>query len=112
MLEYLLQQLAWITPKTIFYVLLQAISKSNRGENIPVTITIGGKKTLDMPLTRNMQKQDFPGGAVNRNLPANAGDTGSILDSGPFHVPGAGGDPQMSFQGANGNVCALLQSLV
>lgn len=44
-----------------------------------------------MPLTRNMQKQDFPGGAANRNLPASAGDTGSIPDSGGFPVPGAGG---------------------
>ena len=64
-----------------------------------------------MPLTRNMQKQGFPGGAVNRNLPANAGDTGSIPDSGRFYVPGAAGDPQMSFKGANGNVYASLQSL-
>ena len=30
---------------------------------------------------------DFPGGLVVRNLPANAGDTGSIPDLGRFHVP-------------------------
>ena len=30
---------------------------------------------------------DFPGGAVDRNLPANAGDTGLIPDPGRSHVP-------------------------
>ena len=29
---------------------------------------------------------DFPGGAVGKNLPANAGDTGSILGPGRFHI--------------------------
>ena len=31
--------------------------------------------------------QDFPGGAVGRNPPANAGDTSSILSPGRFHIP-------------------------
>ena len=30
---------------------------------------------------------DFPGGAVVRNLPANAGDTGSIHVPGRSHMP-------------------------
>ena len=30
---------------------------------------------------------DFPGGAVERNLPVNAGDMGSILGSGRSHMP-------------------------
>ena len=29
---------------------------------------------------------DFPGGAVFKNLPANAGDTGSIPGPGRFHM--------------------------
>ena len=29
---------------------------------------------------------DFPGGTVGKNLPASAGDTGSILDLGRFHM--------------------------
>ena len=30
---------------------------------------------------------DFPGGPVVKNLPANAGDTGSISGLGKFHMP-------------------------
>ena len=30
---------------------------------------------------------DFPGGAVDRNLPASAGDMGSIPGPGRFHMP-------------------------
>ena len=31
--------------------------------------------------------EDFPGGTVDKNLSANAGDTGSILGLGRFHMP-------------------------
>ena len=31
-------------------------------------------------------KQDFPGGTEDRNLPDNAGDMGSILGLGRFHM--------------------------
>ena len=34
--------------------------------------------------------RDFPGGLVVKNLPANAGDTGSIPDPGRSHVPQSG----------------------
>ena len=30
---------------------------------------------------------DFPGGTVDKNLPANAGDTGSTPGPGRFHLP-------------------------
>ena len=33
------------------------------------------------------QTGDFPGGAVAENLPANAGDTGSIPGPGRSHMP-------------------------
>ena len=35
----------------------------------------------------NNEVSDFPGGPVVKNMPANAGDTGSILDLGRSHVP-------------------------
>ena len=38
--------------------------------------------------------RDFPGCAVDRNLPANAGDMGSILDSGKFHMPWSNMKPE------------------
>ena len=34
-----------------------------------------------------MYIEDFPGGTMNKNLPDNAGDTGSIPGPGRFHVP-------------------------
>ena len=41
------------------------------------------------PNTSNNLKKlmDFPGGQVVKNLPANAGDTGSIPGPGIFHMP-------------------------
>ena len=35
---------------------------------------------------RNVFFQGFPGGTVDTNPPANAGDTGSVLDPGGFHM--------------------------
>ena len=35
-------------------------------------------------LYKNKLQRDFPGGAVSRNLPANAGDMGSIPALGKF----------------------------
>ena len=39
------------------------------------------------PTTMNNSFQDFPGGPVAKNLPANAGDTGSIPGPGRSHMP-------------------------
>ena len=36
-----------------------------------------------------LQDQDFPGGPVVKNLPANAGDTGSSPGPGRSHMPGS-----------------------
>ena len=36
---------------------------------------------------KNYEAQDFPGGAVVKNLPANAGDTGLIPGLGISHMP-------------------------
>ena len=38
-------------------------------------------------LGRNQLKRDFPGGAVVKSPPANAGDTGLIPGPGRSHVP-------------------------
>ena len=35
---------------------------------------------------KNCQARDFPGGPLVKNLPANAGDMGSIPPSGRFHM--------------------------
>ena len=37
--------------------------------------------------TKNRQESDFPGGTVVKNLPANAGDTGSSPGPGRSHMP-------------------------
>ena len=37
-------------------------------------------------MTENVWPLDFPGGPVVKNPPANAGDTGTILDTGRFHM--------------------------
>ena len=34
-----------------------------------------------------MKGQNFPGGPVVKNLPANAGDLGSVTGPGRFHMP-------------------------
>ena len=36
---------------------------------------------------KNLTFRDFPGGAVVKNLPVNAGDTGSIRGGGRSHMP-------------------------
>ena len=36
-----------------------------------------------------MKEKDFPGGRVDRNLPAKAGDTGSTPSRGRFHMLGS-----------------------
>ena len=48
----------------------------------PNNIVSNSLKTL-----KNGPHQDFPGGPVVRNLPAKAGDTGSIPGPGRFHMP-------------------------
>ena len=40
-----------------------------------------------MPVSHEKNLQDFPGGAVVKNLPANAGDTSLNPGLGGFHVP-------------------------
>ena len=38
-------------------------------------------------LLKKRERKDFPGGAVVKNPPANAGDTGSIPGQGRSHMP-------------------------
>ena len=47
----------------------------------------GGESTAWWYRDKDDLLENFPGGLVVKNLPANAGDTASILDLGRFHVP-------------------------
>ena len=40
-----------------------------------------------MAIMKKSKNRDFPGGAMVKNLPANAGDTGSSLGPGRSHMP-------------------------
>ena len=44
-------------------------------------------KNKEMVNTETREVQDFPGGAVDTQVPANAGDTGSIPGPGGVHMP-------------------------
>ena len=64
------------------------ISAEEESHSIPLsllsTMKIPGKTAI-APLLRRIQ--DFPGGAVDKNLPANAGDMGSSPGPGRSHMP-------------------------
>ena len=47
---------------------------------------LGGGKKLTL-LRQQMTNEDFAGGPVVKNPPANSGDTGSIPGPGRFHMP-------------------------
>ena len=49
--------------------------------------SIEDKKLVSKSLMKNRIFGDFPGGAVAKNLPANAGDTGSSPGPGKSHMP-------------------------
>ena len=40
-----------------------------------------------LPKFKKKHLSDFPGGTVDKNLPANAGDKGSIPGPDRFHIP-------------------------
>ena len=42
---------------------------------------------MEKQLDKKMWKEDFPGDAVGKNLPANTGDTDPIPDLGRSHMP-------------------------
>ena len=46
-----------------------------------------GIQATGVTVINNTQSLDFPGGPVVKNLPANAGDTGSVPDPGRYHMP-------------------------
>ena len=54
------------------------------------SVDLGGRRIIKKKRTSVYQKsslRDFPGGAVVKNLPANAGDTGSSPGPGRSHMP-------------------------
>ena len=50
---------------------------------------------------------DSPGGPVDRSLPANAGDTGSIPDPGRFHMPWSNEVHMPQLLSPHSRACAL-----
>ena len=50
-------------------------------------ICMSPSKSLSIIFSLKMTLLDFPGGAVVKNLPANAGATGSIPGPGRSHMP-------------------------
>ena len=50
-------------------------------------MTVFGDKTFKEVIKLKMRPWDFPGGAVVKNPPANAGDTGSSPGPGRTHMP-------------------------
>ena len=58
---------------------------------IPWTEVSGGLQSMGLQRVQHdfvtKQQQDFPGGSVVKNPPANEGDTGSIPDPGRSHMP-------------------------
>ena len=52
--------------------------------NVGIT---GGESMAWWYRGKNDLLENFPGGLVVKNLPANAGDTASILELGRFHMP-------------------------
>ena len=78
------------------YVAMPSFKVSSQPRNETQVSHIAGRfftKTLGKPSTHsnlfNKKLSDFPGGPVDRNLPANAGDPGSIPGPGRFHMPWA-----------------------
>ena len=46
-----------------------------------------GRRIILLGLPFKKKKKDFPGGSVVKNLPTNAGDTGSSRGPGRSHMP-------------------------
>ena len=62
-------------------------------------ILTGYRESATEPLLHNGQCEGFPGGSVVKNLPANEGDSGSILGLGRSPVEGNGNPLQYSCLG-------------
>ena len=52
-----------------------------------LSFTSSYKATCILKPLKNIDAEDFPGGPVVKNPPANAGDMGSIPGLGRFHMP-------------------------
>ena len=61
--------------------------RQRRGPIIYTYIIIRGPTQEGDITLINMYSRDFPGGSVVKNLPANAGETGSIPGPGRSHMP-------------------------
>ena len=61
---------------------------TNKSKKVIQCVQITFVRELGRNVIKDQRKgRDFPGGAVVKNLPANAWDTGSIPLRGRFHIP-------------------------
>ena len=60
--------------------------KKNSNSNSSSLIIEGSKQKLHQDTIKKKIYRDFPGGTVDKNPPASAGDTGSIPGLGRFHL--------------------------
>ena len=61
-------------------------------QTVITPIYLEAKGICNAPVLKKLKKkkknfQDFPGGSVVKNLPANSGDKSSIPRTGRFHMP-------------------------
>ena len=70
-----------------FFKLSRIKQKLFRNVSISVNRIYFSSQTKKHILAAIYGKQDFPGGPVVKNVPADAGDTGSIPGTGRFHMP-------------------------
>ena len=64
---------------------------------------------LDSEKSRKRENEDFSGDPVDKNLPANAGDTGSIPDVGISHIPWSNKPVLHNYWAQTPKACALQQ---
>ena len=68
----------------------RTIAKEKKKSRITIFVYVTAFTTAKLPISLAKSKvnwRDFPGGAVVKNLPANAGDMGLIPGLGRFHMP-------------------------
>ena len=78
--------IAWV-----FHSSIHRAALFYRKEELPVFAVVVFTKRIKVVIFKhfslNFTWEDFPGGTVDKNLPADARDTGSNPDPGRFHMP-------------------------
>ena len=76
----------------VYFSLTRLLAGKGRGPSVCVHVQIifpgpELKYGIHPRLSKTRKRRDFPGGTVVKNLPANAGDTGSSPGPGRSHMP-------------------------